>query len=63
MGAYGRSLSAPLVLHVIPDGTSDLHFLAIDNNSQLYDVAPPFALAQVVPRGFLPTAAAVRHKL
>lgn len=59
IGVYPRK---PLILHVIPDGTSDLHFLAI-NNSMLYDIVPPYSLATVVPQGFQASAAAVRRKL
>lgn len=49
----------PLILHVIPSGTSDLHFLAI-NDSVLYDYAPPWSLAQILPSGFVPSASATR---
>jgi hypothetical protein len=52
----------PLILHVIPSGTSDLHFLAI-NNSVLYDYVPPWSLAQFVPSGFVPSASATRVML
>lgn len=61
IGAYSdRKL--PLIMHVIPTGSTDLHFLAI-NNSQLFDVVPPVSLASVLPPGFVPTAACVRHKM
>jgi hypothetical protein len=55
-GAVGVYERLPLVLHVIPSGSTDLHFLSI-KNSLLYDVLPPHSLAAVVDASFVPTVA------
>lgn len=57
-GVVGIYDQTPLLLHVIPTGTSVLHFLTI-KNGRLVDYWSPMSLAGVLPRGFVPTAAAI----
>lgn len=57
-GVIGIYDQTPLILHVIPNGKSALHFLTI-KNSRLVDYWSPMNLAGVLPKGFVPTAAAV----
>jgi hypothetical protein len=59
-GTVGIYDQTPLLLHVIPSGTTELHFLHI-KNGRLTDYWQPMSLAHVLPKGFVPTASAVSH--
>lgn len=59
-GAVGDYDQSPLILHVIPTGTTDLHFLTV-KGGQVADYWKPASLARVLPKGFVATAATVSH--
>jgi len=59
VGAYSQT---PLILHMIPTGSSSLHFLSVSGTggqAKLTDFWPPLSLKSVLPKGFVPTASVV----
>lgn len=60
-GTVGIYDQTPLLLHVIPSGSSALHFVTL-KSGQLVDYWKPMSLAHVLPRGFVPTASGVSHE-
>jgi hypothetical protein len=54
--AVGVYANMPIILHLIPTGSTDMHYLAI-KDSQLYQKLPPHPLGSVINASFVPNVA------